>query len=146
MSNNSNEPVVHTITTQEQSRWKSWVLWTSLASLLVYVALRFFNVDLGEPVNRILELALPILVGLGLINDPSINGAYVNPDKDKVWYSRASIWVSIAAFAAYILQLITGRNVDETVNTLATLLITFMTAFGIIKPETPTLLKKPDSE
>lgn len=132
----------YTITTVEQPRWKSWVLWTSLAALVAYVALKFFNVDIGDPLDRLLELLLPILVGFGLINDPTINGAYTNPDKTLVWYNRKSIWIAIAAFVAYVIQLVTGNNVDDTVNTIATLLISVMTAYGIVKPNPEALVEK----
>lgn len=141
MPNSNLGPVTeHTIVTQEQPRWRSWVLWTSLSSLLVYIVLQFFKIDLGEPVNRLLNLALPILVGLGLINNPDVDGVYINPDNP--WYSNKSIWLAFAAFLAYVLQLVTGHNVDETVTTIFTLLVAVLTSYGIIKPDVSQTVDK----
>ena len=55
----------------EQSRWKSWALWTSLAALIVFCVKEFAGIDISETVDQFLNLLLPVLVAFGLINNPT---------------------------------------------------------------------------
>ena len=55
----------------EQNRFKSWALWTSIAALIVFCAKELAGIDLEEPVNDFLDVLLPVLVGFGIINDPT---------------------------------------------------------------------------
>jgi uncharacterized membrane protein len=54
-----------------QDRWKSWALWTSIAALIVFVVKQFWGLDVSETVDQLLDLLLPILVGFGIINNPT---------------------------------------------------------------------------
>lgn len=54
-----------------QSRFKSWALWTSIAALIVFCAKEFFNADISETVDGILNVLLPILVAFGVVNNPT---------------------------------------------------------------------------
>ena len=55
----------------EQNRWKSWALWTSMAALAVWVVKTVWKLDIAEEVNQAMNLILPVVIGLGLINDPT---------------------------------------------------------------------------
>ena len=55
----------------EQSRWKSWALWTSIAALIVFCVKEFAGIDISETVNQFLNLLLPVLVAFGVINNPT---------------------------------------------------------------------------
>lgn len=57
-----------------QNRLKSWTLWTSLAALVVFCVKEFAHIDIEETVNGLLNVLLPVLVGFGIINNPT------NPD------------------------------------------------------------------
>ena len=57
-----------------QNRLKSWPLWTSLAALVVFCVKEFAKIDIEETVNGLLNVLLPVLVGFGIINNPT------NPD------------------------------------------------------------------
>ena len=54
-----------------QNRFKSWALWTSVAALAVFCAKEFAGVDIGETVDGLLNVLLPVLVGFGIINNPT---------------------------------------------------------------------------
>lgn len=54
-----------------QSKMKSWAMWTAIAALVIYCTKQFWGVDIAEPVNEIMDLLLPILVGFGVINNPN---------------------------------------------------------------------------
>lgn len=54
-----------------QNRFKSWALWTSIAALIVFCVKEFAGLDISEPVNGLLNMLLPVLVGFGIINDPT---------------------------------------------------------------------------
>ena len=54
-----------------QNRFKSWALWLSVAALVVWVVKTFVHVDISEQVNGFMNVALPVLVGFGIINNPT---------------------------------------------------------------------------
>ena len=54
-----------------QERWKSWALWTSIAALVVFCVREFWGLDISGPVNRLLDVLLPVLISFGIINDPT---------------------------------------------------------------------------
>lgn len=56
-----------------QNRFKSWALWTSLAALVAFCVKEIAGVDITEPLNKFLDLALPVLVAFGIINNPTDN-------------------------------------------------------------------------
>ncbi len=54
-----------------QPRWKSWALWTSIAALAVFCAKEFGGVDIGETVDGLLNVLLPVLIAFGVVNNPT---------------------------------------------------------------------------
>ncbi len=55
----------------EQNRFKSWALWTSIAALIVFCAKEFVGLDIGDTVNGLLDVLLPVLVAFGIVNNPT---------------------------------------------------------------------------
>ena len=55
----------------EQNRFRSWALWTSIAALIVFCVKEFAGLDIGETVNGLLDVLLPVLVGFGIVNNPT---------------------------------------------------------------------------
>ena len=55
----------------EQKRFKSWALWVSIAALVIYVVKISTGFDLGPIWDELSELLLPVLVGFGIINNPT---------------------------------------------------------------------------
>lgn len=58
-----------------RNRFKSWALWLSIAALIVFCVKEFANIDISETVNGLMNVLLPVLVGFGIINNPT------DPDK-----------------------------------------------------------------
>lgn len=54
-----------------QNRFKSWALWLSIAALVIYVVKLTTGFDLGPIWDELSELLLPVLVGFGIINNPT---------------------------------------------------------------------------
>jgi uncharacterized membrane protein len=54
-----------------QNRFKSWALWTSIAALVVYCVKEFVGIDISGTVNGLLDVLLPVLIGFGIINNPT---------------------------------------------------------------------------
>ena len=54
-----------------QNRFKSWALWTSIAALAVFCVKEFAGLDISETVDGLLNALLPVLVGFGIINNPT---------------------------------------------------------------------------
>lgn len=52
-------------------RFKSWALWVSLASFIVFCAKEFGGIDIGETVDGLLNVLLPLLVAFGIVNNPT---------------------------------------------------------------------------
>lgn len=57
--------------TTTKNRLKSWALWLSIAALVVFCVKEFIGADISEPVNNLMNVALPVLVGFGIINNPT---------------------------------------------------------------------------
>jgi len=55
----------------EQNRLKSWALWTSIAALAIFCLKEFGGIDLSREVNGLMDVLLPVLVGFGIINNPT---------------------------------------------------------------------------
>ena len=55
----------------KQNRFKSWALWTSIAALAVWCVKEFAGIDISPDMNAFLNVALPVVVGLGVINNPT---------------------------------------------------------------------------
>ena len=54
-----------------QNRFKSWALWLSIAALIVFLVKTFAKVDIAEPVNEFMDVLLPVLIGFGIVNNPT---------------------------------------------------------------------------
>lgn len=54
-----------------QNRLKSWPLWLAIASLVVFAGKTFFDVEIGDTVDTMMNLLLPILIAFGVVNDPT---------------------------------------------------------------------------
>ncbi len=52
-------------------RFKSWALWVSVAALVVFCVKVFAGVDISETMDGLLNVLLPVLVGFGIINNPT---------------------------------------------------------------------------
>lgn len=59
-----------------QNRFKSWALWTSLAALVVFIVKEFAGIDIGDTVNGLLNVLLPVLVAFGIVNNPTDKGNF----------------------------------------------------------------------
>jgi uncharacterized membrane protein len=57
-----------------KNRLKSWALWMSIAALAILVVKQFVGVDISETVDTVMNAALPVLVGFGIINNPTAKG------------------------------------------------------------------------
>jgi uncharacterized membrane protein len=53
------------------NRFKSWALWLAIAALVVFLVKEFAGLDIGEDVNGFLNVLLPVLVGFGIVNNPT---------------------------------------------------------------------------
>lgn len=54
-----------------QNRFKSWALWVSIAALVVFCVKEFAGIDISSTVNGLLDVLLPVLVGFGIVNNPT---------------------------------------------------------------------------
>ena len=52
-------------------RFKSWALWVSIAALVVFLVKTFCGVDIAPTVDGFLNVLLPVLVGFGIVNNPT---------------------------------------------------------------------------
>lgn len=56
---------------EKQNRLKSWALWLSVAALVVFLVKTFCKIDISDWVNNFMDVLLPVLVGFGIINNPT---------------------------------------------------------------------------
>lgn len=56
-------------------KWhRSWALWLSMAALAAYVAKTVLKVDIVEWLDGFMNVLLPVLVGFGVVNNPTAKG------------------------------------------------------------------------
>ena len=55
----------------KQNSFNSWALWTSIGALVDWCVKEFAGIDISSDVNAFLNVALPVVVGLGIINNPT---------------------------------------------------------------------------
>ena len=60
----------------KQNRFKSWALWVSIAALIVFCVKEFAGIDISETMNGLLNVLLPVLVGFGVVNNPTDKGSF----------------------------------------------------------------------
>lgn len=53
------------------SRFKSWALWLSLASLIVFCVKQIWGLDISETMSGFLDVLLPVLTAFGIVNNPT---------------------------------------------------------------------------
>ena len=58
----------------KQNRLKSWALWVAIGALVVFCVKEFAGLDVSGTVNGLLDVLCPVLVGFGIINDPTTQG------------------------------------------------------------------------
>ena len=52
-------------------RFKSWALWVSIAALIVFCVKQFTGIDISTEVDGFLNVLLPVVVGFGIVNNPT---------------------------------------------------------------------------
>ena len=58
------------------NRFKSWAVWLSIASLVVFCIKEFCGVDISDTVDGLLNVLLPVLVAFGIVNNPDNRGEF----------------------------------------------------------------------
>ena len=53
------------------SRFKSWAVWVSIGALVVFCAKEFGGIDISGTVDGLLDVLLPLLVAIGIVNNPT---------------------------------------------------------------------------
>lgn len=53
------------------NRFKSWAVWLSLGAFVTFCVKEFCGIDIGETVDGFLNVLLPLLVGFGIVNNPT---------------------------------------------------------------------------
>lgn len=56
---------------EKRNRLKSWVLWLSIAALIVWVVKTFWHIDISKEADEFMNILLPIVVGFGVVNNPT---------------------------------------------------------------------------
>ena len=52
-------------------RFKSWALWVSTPALIAFIVKTFGGVDITPTIDGLLNVLLPVLVGFGIVNNPT---------------------------------------------------------------------------
>ena len=112
-------------------RLKSWPLWIALGALVIFVVLQVTGADIGTPVNTLLTLFLPVLVGFGIINDPTVHDQLFG-NGEQYWYQSKSMWVALGALSAYLIKLIFGADLNAVISGLLDVLMPVLMAAGIV--------------
>jgi len=87
--------------------------------------------DISTPVNSLLVVFLPVLVGFGIVNDPTIRSKLFG-NGIQYWYQSKAMWVAILSLVAYIVKLIFGVDINETVSGLLDVALPVLMAAGVV--------------
>lgn len=52
-------------------RFKSWALWVSIGSLIVFCVKEITGIDISGAVDGLLDVLLPVLIAFGIVNNPT---------------------------------------------------------------------------
>lgn len=52
-------------------RFRSWALWVAIAALVVFCVKETTGIDISKTVDEFMDLLLPVLIGFGIINNPT---------------------------------------------------------------------------
>lgn len=52
-------------------RFKSWAVWVALGALITFCVKELAGVDIGETVDGLLNVLLPVLIAFGVVNNPT---------------------------------------------------------------------------
>lgn len=52
-------------------RFKSWALWVSIGSLIVFCVKELTGIDISGTVDGLLDVLLPVLIAFGIVNNPT---------------------------------------------------------------------------
>ncbi len=52
-------------------RFKSWAVWLSIGALVTFCVKEFAGIDISGTVDGLLNVLLPVLVGFGIVNNPT---------------------------------------------------------------------------
>lgn len=55
----------------KQNRFKSWALWLAISALVVFCVKEFTGIDIADKMDGFLNVLLPVLVGFGIVNNPT---------------------------------------------------------------------------
>jgi uncharacterized membrane protein len=53
------------------NRFKSWAVWLSIGSLIVFCAKEFGGIDISSTVDGFMDVLLPLLIAFGIVNNPT---------------------------------------------------------------------------
>ena len=56
---------------EKRNRLKSWALWLSVGALIAWIVKTVGGQDIQAEVNEALNILLPVLVGFGIVNNPT---------------------------------------------------------------------------
>lgn len=114
-----------------KTRLQSWALWTAVVALIVFVVANAIGIDISDPATVLMALLLPVLVGFGIINDPTTRAAlFANGEQH--WYQSKPMWVALAALITYCVRLFFNLDVGDTLNTAIQLLLPILMGMGIV--------------
>lgn len=54
-----------------KEKLRSWPLWLAIAALITFCVKTFTGFDIGDTLDGLLNVLLPVLIGFGVINNPN---------------------------------------------------------------------------
>ncbi len=114
-----------------QNRFQSWTLWLALSALVAFVILNTTGMDIAEPISILMSLLLPVMVGFGIVNDPTTYDALF-AEGQQCWYQSKMMWTALGALVIYCAKWLFDLDLGDTVNGLMEVLLPTLSAMGIL--------------
>ena len=116
-------------------RFKSWALWLSLSALVAWTFLQITGLDISTPLAGLMSLLLPVLVGFGIINDPSIHDKLFG-NGEQQWYQSKLMWTSLCALVVYCGDWFFGLKLEGVLYGFMNALLPVLMGLGIVNSPT----------
>ncbi len=126
-----------------QNRFQSWTLWIALSALIAFVILQTTGLDVTDPISILMGLLLPVMVGFGIVNDPTTHEALFSGGEQS-WYQSKAMWMALSALVIYCAKWALNLDLGDTINGLMAVLLPVLSALGIVISPTATTTNETD--
>ena len=126
--------------TKLKENLRSPIIYTAgLAPLIVLLVMQIAHVDISGPVNTVLVLLIPVLVGFSILNDTAVRDKLF-ANGEQYWWQSKTMWTSLVILGLTMIKLIFGHDWTGPVSEALNYIMDIMIMLGVVKSPTSTTI------